>query len=352
MDAQGDSLAEAVPDLNGPARSPETSGRPVWDAEQLRLAITAAGVALWSWNVDTNRFTMDERAFALWGVPLSEYVSFDELSSHIHPADRDRVKAAFAATRAIIGAYEIDFRIMVGDEVRWISARGQGNDAGIVGRIMYGIFIDVTGRKQAEEGHELLAGEMSHRVKNLLAIASGLTAITSRSAKTTADMARELTHRLAALGRAHDLVRPLPGQGGKAALLGDLLTVLLAPYDDMGAFSGRVRVSVPRMGVGEQAATTLALVVHELATNSLKYGALSSPAGTLDIACNAHDAKVVVVWTERGGPPVDAPGGEGGYGSKMLNRAMTMQLGGSISCDWSAEGVIVTLHMTKDRLAH
>ena len=148
----------------------------------------------------------------------------------------------------------------------------------------------------------MLAGEMSHRVKNLLAIAAGLTAITSRSAKTTADMARELTHRLTALGRAHDLVRPLPGQEGKAALLGDLLTVLLAPYDDMGAFSGRVRVSVPRMGVGEQAATTLALVVHELATNSLKYGALSSPTGTLDISCAPHDTEVVVVWTERGGP--------------------------------------------------
>jgi len=148
---------------------------------------------------------MDERAFDLWGVPLNEYVSFDDLSSHIHPADRDRVKAAFAATRAIIGAYEIDFRIMVGVEVRWVSARGQGNDAGIVGRIMYGIFLDVTGRKQAEEGHELLAGEMSHRVKNLLAIASGLTAITSRYAKTAANMAKELTHRLAALGRAHDL---------------------------------------------------------------------------------------------------------------------------------------------------
>jgi two-component sensor histidine kinase len=328
----------------------ENLNLPVWDAEQLRLAITAAGVALWSWNVDTNRFTMDERAFDLWGVPLSEYVTFDDLSSHIHPADRDRVKAAFAATRAIIGAYEIDFRILVGEEVRWISARGQGSDAGIVGRIMFGIFIDVTGRKQAEEGHELLAGEMSHRVKNLLAIASGLTAITSRSAKTTADMAKELTQRLTALGRAHDLVRPLPGQSGKAALLGDLLTVLLAPYDDMGAFSGRVRVSVPRMGVGELAATTLALVIHELATNSLKYGALSSPTGTLDISCAPHDTEVVVVWTERGGPPVVALTGDGGYGSKLINRAMTVQLGGSISCDWSAEGVIVTLHMTKDRL--
>jgi two-component sensor histidine kinase len=163
-------------------------------------------------------------------------------------------------------------------------------------------------------------------------------------------MAKELTHRLTALGRAHDLVRPLPGQGGKAALLGDLFTVLLAPYDDMGAFSGRVRVSVPRMGVGEQAATTLALVVHELATNSLKYGALSSPAGTLDISCAPRQTEVVVVWTERGGPPVTAPIGEAGYGSTNLNRRMKIQLGGSISCNWSADGLIVTLQMTKDRL--
>lgn len=350
MLAQG-GAASALPAPQDGTRPPERSGLPDWDAAHLRLAIEAAGVALWSWNVDTNRFTMDERAFQLWGVPISSYVSFDDLSAHIHPADRDRVKAAFAATRAIVGAYEIDFRIMVSEEVRWISARGQGDDAGIVGRIMYGIFIDVTGRKQAEEGHELLAGEMSHRVKNLLAIATGLTAITSRSAKTTVDMAQELTHRLTALGRAHDLVRPLPGEGGKAALLGDLFTVLLAPYDDMGAFSGRVRVSVPRMGVGEQAATTLALVVHELATNSLKYGALSSQEGILDISCAPHDTEVTVVWTERGGPPVQALTGDGGYGSKLLNRGMTVQLGGSISCDWNPEGVIVTLKMTKDRLA-
>ena len=131
METQAVDLAEAVP---VPA---DKAGLPVWDVEQLRLAIAAAGVALWAWNVDTNRFAMDEKAFELWGVPLSDYVSFDDLSSHIHPADRDRVKATFAATRAIIGAYEIDFRIMVGEEVRWVSARGQGNDAGIVDRIMY-----------------------------------------------------------------------------------------------------------------------------------------------------------------------------------------------------------------------
>jgi two-component sensor histidine kinase len=319
----------------------------VWTTENLRLAIDAAGVALWSWNVDDDTLTMDASGHGLWSVPVNRTVTFEDLSDRIHPADRDRVRAAFAATRGLQGPYEIDFRIMHGTEVRWISARGQGDDKGIVDRIMFGVFLDVTGRKQAEEGHELLAGEMSHRVKNLLAIAAGLTAITSRSTTTSTDMARELTQRLTALDRAHDLVRPLPGSEGKAALLGDLLAILLAPYDDMGAFSGRIRVSVPRMGVGEAAATTLALVVHELATNSLKYGALSVPLGTLDVSCSSQEDVVVVSWTERGGPPVVEPSGPGGYGSKLLERAMTRQLDGSINRQWDEAGVVVTLTMNK-----
>jgi two-component sensor histidine kinase len=318
-----------------------------WTARHLRLAIDAAGVALWSWNVDDDTFTMDKRGHELWDIPMSAHVTFEELSSRIHPADKDRVRAAFSATRAILGPYETDFRILHGTDVRWVSARGQGDDNGIVGAVMFGIFLDATGRKQAEEGQELLAGEMSHRVKNLLSIATALTAITSRSTTTTADMARELTQRLTALGRAHDLVRPLPGGQGKAALLGDLLSILLAPYDDMGAFSGRIRVSVPRMGVGEAAATTLALVVHELATNSLKYGALSVATGTLDVSCPVQDDVVVITWTERGGPPVTAPTGPGGYGSRLLKRAVTQQLDGSVERTWDEAGVIVNLTMNK-----
>jgi two-component sensor histidine kinase len=322
----------------------------IWTEKRLRFAIEGAGVALWAWNVDTDNLILDARSYELWGVSPDLDVTFEDLSAHIHPADRDRVRAAFAATRAIMGQYEIDFRILIGEEVRWISARGQGEDDGMVDRTMYGIFLDVTGRKQAEESNELLAGEMSHRVKNLLAIASGLTSITSRNASSTEDMARQLTNRLTALGRAHDLVRPLPGHGKKDALLGDLLSVLLAPYDDLGAFSGRIRVSVPRMGVGEGAATTLALILHELATNSLKYGALSSDTGTLDVSSTDQEEQVVVVWTERGGPPVASPTGQGGFGSKLINRAMSMQLGGTITCDWAAEGVIVTLKMDRESL--
>lgn len=328
----------------------EQADLPIWNEKHLRLAITGAGVALWSWNVDTNRLILDARAYDLWGIPLSSDVTFEELSSRIHPADRDRVGAAFTATRAIVGPYEIDFRIIVDELVRWVSARGQGDDEGMVGRSMFGIFLDVTGRKQAEEGNELLAGEMSHRVKNLLAIASALTSITSRASTTIEDMAKQLTQRLAALGRAHDLVRPLAGRLESAALLGDLLTVLLAPYDDLGPYSGRIRVSVPRMAVGEKSATTLALILHELATNSLKYGALSSETGTLDVSCDGQENDVVIVWTEQGGPKVTRADGDGGFGSKLINRAIADQLGGSLHCDWAEDGVIITLRMKEDSL--
>lgn len=325
---------------------------PVWHAKHLRAATRAAGVALWSWNVDTDAITMDESAYELWEVSKNEQkITFEILSKHIHPADLERVRSAFSATRAVVGAYEIDFRILAGNDMRWISARGQGDDADIADRIMFGIFLDVTQRKQAEEANELLAGEMSHRVKNLLQIATALTQITSRSAATKEDMARELTDRLMALGRAQDLIRPVPGRQNEGTLLGDLISVLLAPYDEKGA-SVRIRVSVPKMSVGERSSTTLALVIHELATNSAKYGALSIASGTLDVSCNANDDEVVVMWTERGGPPIVAPATLDGFGSKLVQRSMAAQLGGAITFDWSEEGVVVTLRMSKDRLAN
>ena len=323
----------------------------MWDEEHLRLGVRAAGVALWAWNVETDRLTLDEIGYDLWALPKDTEVTFEDLSAHIHPADRDRVRAAFHATRGIVGPYETDFRILVGEEVRWISARGRGDNEGIVGHVMYGIFLDVTGRKQAEEANELLAGEMSHRVKNLIAVAGALTAMTSRSAESKEDMAHDLSQRLTALGRAHDLVRPVPGQTENAALLGDLISVLLRPYDDLGAFSGRIRVSVPRLGIGQAAATGLALVLHELATNSVKHGALSVQAGLLDVSCQVEDKTATIVWTERGGPPVSAPTAENGFGSKLLNRIVTSQFQGEVTYAWPPEGLIAKLDIPKAKLA-
>jgi two-component sensor histidine kinase len=260
-----------------------------WPAEDLRRAVEAAGIALWTWDVDDDSFTMDEQGFKLWGLPWKQRTTFGELSAHIHPPTGTgsvpplrrpaRWSAATRPTSASSWAMKYD-----------------GSPRAAAGGCRHRRPDDVwdfpgrNRRKQAEEGHELLAGEMSHRVKNLLAIAAGLTQITSRSTQTPAEMAQELTSASPLWAGPHDLVRPLPGGQGSAALLGDLLSVLLAPYDDLGAFSGRIRVAVERMGVGMAAATSLALVIHELATNSLKYGALSSGAGTLDVSTTPNDS--------------------------------------------------------------
>jgi PAS domain S-box-containing protein len=322
---------------------------PVWDEKRLRLASDAAGVALWSWNVDTDRISLDARARSLWDVAGDE-VTFEDLSAKIHPEDLDRVRAAFAATREEFGPYEIDFRILRHGEVAWVSARGRGDDQGIVGRIMFGVFLDVTERKLAEEAREMLANEMSHRVKNLFAIAAALTVIASRAAETPKEMARDLTARLVALGRAHDLVRPVLGEQKRAAPLDGLLAVLLAAYDDKGKIGSRIRTTVPDILVGESAITAMALVIHELATNSVKYGALSGEAGTLDVTCSVEDAEIVLVWTERGGPPVTDLRGQAGFGSVLVNDTITRNLGGTIAFDWPPEGVVVTLRMNRSRL--
>jgi two-component sensor histidine kinase len=322
----------------------------VWDVNKLRIATEAAGIALWSWNVDTDRLELDERGHALWGVPNTGTITFETLSSRIHPEDLDRVRAAFAATRDMLGAYETDFRILHDDKVRWISARGRGDDQGIVGRIMYGVFIDVTERKKAEEAREMLAGEMNHRVKNIFAITSALTTISARSTTTKDEMVKDLRQRIFALSKAHDMVRPDLSQQKKAADLGDLLVKLLEPYAAAHSKTERVHISTPKLLVGEKSATALALVVHELATNSIKYGALSTANGALDVKCSANGGEVVIVWSESGGPPTSKPSGPSGFGTKLVVGSLSDQLGGTISASWPPTGAVITLTMSEARL--
>jgi two-component sensor histidine kinase len=321
----------------------------VWDVNKLRIATDAAGIALWSWNVDTDRLELDERGHVLWGVPNTGTITFETLSSRIHPEDLDRVRAAFAATRDMLGAYETDFRILHDDKVRWISARGRGDDQGIVGRIMYGVFIDVTERKKAEEAREMLAGEMNHRVKNIFAITSALTTISARST-TKDEMVKDLRQRMFALSKAHDMVRPDVSQQKKAAELGDLLVTLLEPYATTHSKTERVHISTPKLLVGEKSATALALVVHELATNSIKYGALSNANGALDVKCSANGGEVVIVWSESGGPPTSKPSGPSGFGTKLVVSSLSDQLGGAISASWPPTGAVITLKMSEARL--
>lgn len=318
----------------------------VWDEQRLRVATEAGGIALWSWNVDTDRITMDERAFEIWGIPPRDDVTFEELSACIHPADINKVRMAFSATRDLTGAYETDFRILHANEVRWVSARGRGDDQGMVDRIMYGVFLDVSFRKIVEEDRELITREMHHRIKNLLTLSSALASIASRSTETKAAMHADLNRRLRGLAAAHDLIFSAFHDQQRAVNLDELLRVLLNAYSTDGSRTENVSITAPAVLIGERSITSIAMLVHELATNSAKYGALSADTGRLVLVCHEEEDELELVWNESGGPAPVGTDQHTGFGSLMTDRVI-QQVNGSIMRNWTDEGLIVTLRMSK-----
>ncbi|SEM70718.1 hypothetical protein SAMN04488003_103192 [Loktanella fryxellensis] len=147
-------------------------------------------------------------------------------------------------------------------------------------------------------------------------------------------------------------MRPLPDQTqASTALRGDLLTVLLAPHDDLGAFGGRARTSAPRMVVGDLSTTILALVIHELATNSLKHGTLSLGTGTHDVSCTAQGDAITIVWTMNGGPAVTMPTAPAGYGCTLVHRSVTGHHNGSVDDNWATHRLVVKQRLSPDRVS-
>lgn len=321
----------------------------IWELDGLGFAMEAAGVALWSWNVDSDKIRLDDRAFELWGLPPADTVTFEELSANIHPEDLDKVRASFAAKRERFGLYETDFRLLLGKEVRWVSARGKGEDRDIVGRIMYGIFLDITVRKRAEEARELIAGEIHHRINNLFALTSALTRIAARTNATTQEMADDLVLRVTALSEAHQLIRPQLNVQSPARELEQLLAVLLKPYLEKDLSKNRVKIAVPKLLIGEHSVTAIALIIHELATNSMKYGALSLATGTVEISGQDQGDDVEITWQDHGSLAVSAPKSSG-FGSRLIKASVEDQLGGTINTDWAADGITVTIKLNKARL--
>ena len=215
---------------------------------------------------------------------------------------------------------------------------------------------DITERRRAQEQQNLLIREMSHRVKNLFAVTSGLVTLSARSARTPADMAEAVRERLGALARAHGLTRPgLMNGGGKPGqdtTLHALVQTIFAPYVDpeRSKDHGFYIITGPCLPIGGNAVTSIALVLHELATNAAKYGALSSPGGYIHIDWSVKNDELLLTWKEHGGPSLDGPAEHEGFGSSLVRRLVTGQFGGQLSYDWKPKGLIIRLSMPVERL--
>lgn len=201
-------------------------------------------------------------------------------------------------------------------------------------------------RKKAQEKQNLLLREMSHRVKNLFAVASGVVALSARSAQSAPELARTVQSRLGALARAHDLTLPPPGSSEPVRnSLAELIRTILSPYDTS---AGRINLSGPNLECGPATATSFALLLHEFATNSVKYGALSEPNGRISVEWQDSEA-FELLWTEAGGPRIEEPTGHKGFGEVLVDSTVR-SLGGSIAKEWRHDGLLIRLKLPAQQL--
>ena len=213
---------------------------------------------------------------------------------------------------------------------------------------------DITEKRRAEERQQLLIREMAHRVKNLFAVSSGVVSLSARYAGNSDDLATAIRERLGALSRAHALTLPKTAgdalEATRPTTLHTLIRTIMLPYEeDIDGKGARVAIHGPDVPIAAGVVTNLALLLHEFATNAVKYGALSTPHGTVDVALSIDDDQVSLVWTERGGPAVGQERNQG-FGSYLGEATVKRQLGGEISRDWNQGGVTIRLSVARDRL--
>jgi PAS domain S-box-containing protein len=211
---------------------------------------------------------------------------------------------------------------------------------------------DITERKRAQEQEQLLVREMNHRIKNLFALASSIISLSARDAETPQALKTNATERLAALARVHSMTLARHGLADGAVAtpttLHALIQAILAPYGEAPGAEQRVRLGGDDIQLSASGTTSFALLVHELATNAAKYGALSDNAGTITIETKQHGDRLLVTWREHGGPRVTPPTSAEGFGS-YLAKATVKTLNGQIAHEWNAAGVSVSLDVALNR---
>jgi PAS domain S-box-containing protein len=264
-----------------------------------------------------------------------------------HPDDQGRAWARWRHSLATGEPYEIEYRLRRHDGVyRWTLGRALPirDPRGAVRR-WFGTCTDIDDGKRAAQERELVSHELSHRIKNIFSVVSGLISLSARREPAMRGFAEALRDRVMALGRAHDFVRPHSEESRRRsgpATIFAMLGELFAPYAD-GDGGQPVRLTGQDMAIDDRSATPLALVFHELATNAAKYGALSAPGGAVDLSGAVEADDYVMRWVERGGPRVNGTPEHSGFGSVLAQISVEGQLGGRLSRTWAAQGLEVEL---------
>ncbi len=300
---------------------------------------------VWSTLPDGYHDYYNARWYEFTGTP-SGSTDGEGWNDVFHPEDQERAWTIWRRSLTTGEPYQIEYRLRHFDGTyRWVLGRALPirDEDGTITR-WFGTCTDIHEQKLALHEREVISQELSHRIKNIFSVISGLISFAARGRPEFAATAADLRLRITALGRAHDFVRP-HSPTSRPSLQQDslhgLLTELFEPY--RRSDRQPITITGDEVVIDDRSATPLALLFHELATNATKYGALSTDDGAVTVTVTSTETHVTLCWIERHGPPVVAPSGLHGFGSQLIELSAVRQLGGSVERDWRPEGLVMTI---------
>jgi PAS domain S-box-containing protein len=304
---------------------------------RLQEALTAGGVMAFEWNTRTNASNRSDNAAQILGLDPNKPFSAAEFLERVHPDDRADFKARIRTVSPDKPSYKKTFRFRCPDgrEI-WLeeSSIAEFDSTGRCLRLK-GLTLDITERKLSDERQGLLIAELDHRVKNLLARVAVISSYTRQGSNSMDQFVQVLDRRIQSMAAAHSLLSQSRWSGVNLA---DLVHSQLAPY----ATSANITIGGPDVTLTPTVTQAVAMALHELVTNAVKYGALSSPSG--HVAVNWHQpvdgeaSRVEIEWRESGGPPVVRPA-KTGYGTSLIREMIPHEIGGAVDLAFVAEGV-------------
>lgn len=306
--------------------------------DRFRLMSENAPVMLWVSRPDGSCLHLNRMLREFWDVDEDAVEAFD-WSGTVHPDDAARVAGVMGAAiaRREPVSLEARFRNAAGEyRVLETHARPRlGADGAFLG--MTGVNVDATERKQAEQTRELLLAELSHRVKNMLAVVQGIARQTFRSTASVAEARASFEGRLLALATAHDLLT-------RASWTSASVEEVARGALPMRAERTQIALSGPHVALDPKQTLGLAMALHELYTNAMKYGALTTEDGRITLAWSTAPApapRLKLEWRETAAPACAAPAREG-FGTRLIRQIFTHDLAGEVILDFTPTGLTCT----------
>lgn len=349
-----EAAAQQVPPLAARARANADSA--------LKLTLDALPQMIWMASAAGKLDFCNEAWLAFTGVArvLADQTAW---TAWLHAEDRALAMQSWQVSLASGAPMAVQCRLRRHDgEYRWMRLDAVRR-TGRTRACWLGTFTDIHDLKKAEQAETLVACEMAHRLRNVFAMFSGMLTLSSRSEPQAQAFASATQARLAALADAQDyLLSPdtaVFAPKAPASLLG-LMRALLAPYQSAGA-GHDIDIEGPDVLIGAKAAKLLGMVIHELATNALKHGALAGDAGTLRITTRLDGDSLALIWRETGGTPIAGAAIAGaaiagaptrrGFGTAMTDSAVRTSLGGTLERLWLPSGLVIKMRFSCARLA-